>query len=341
MQKYGVYTLANDVVFDQLVALLNSIEANVSSEIPICVIPYNNHLDKVKQELETRPNVTLFDNQESLQRWENFAHQVWASALGGNQPKIASLVASRKRMQRRYAAFDGDFEKFVVYDADSLAMKPLTKVFEKLSTYDFVFDDWEHKKTGNTTALKLDLVKQSGKFSGEEINSRLHCASFFGSKYSTINQKQQSAMLKRLIKAKEVKWLNGISEAFLFNYMTLDKEYSLYNFTLSSDGKDKTGNCTVDPFVNIDNVLYNQQGLKPIHRLHFMDYPASDFAHLSQGKNVGIPYQDIFLHYRFLKNPDQKPKKLKSMGLLERNSKKLRKMLQKQKARLSRKFSNI
>jgi hypothetical protein len=37
MEKLGVYTLANDVVFDQLVALLNSIEKNVSPDIPVSV----------------------------------------------------------------------------------------------------------------------------------------------------------------------------------------------------------------------------------------------------------------------------------------------------------------
>lgn len=35
--KRGIYTLANDVVLDQLVALLNSIERNVGKDIPVCV----------------------------------------------------------------------------------------------------------------------------------------------------------------------------------------------------------------------------------------------------------------------------------------------------------------
>ena len=39
MQSSGIYTLANDRVFDQLVALLNSIEVNISPDIPVCVIP--------------------------------------------------------------------------------------------------------------------------------------------------------------------------------------------------------------------------------------------------------------------------------------------------------------
>ena len=51
MVSQGIYTLANDVVYDQLIALLNSIEIHVSSSLPICIIPYDDRLDKVKSEI--------------------------------------------------------------------------------------------------------------------------------------------------------------------------------------------------------------------------------------------------------------------------------------------------
>jgi hypothetical protein len=35
--KIGIYTLANDAVYDQLVALLNSIECNYSKDVPLSV----------------------------------------------------------------------------------------------------------------------------------------------------------------------------------------------------------------------------------------------------------------------------------------------------------------
>ena len=150
MKNFGIYTLANDAVYDQLVALLNSIEVNVSKNIPICVIPYDDRLGLVKQEIAFRSNVTLF------------------------------------------------------YDENSI------------------------------------------------------------------------------------------------------------NFTLSPEGQDRTGNCAnADPFVNIDNVLYNEQDLKPIHRLHYMGYSAMQFTRLSRGEDVKIAYRDEFLHYRFLKQPEKKPKQLK------------------------------
>ncbi|MBW4647743.1 MAG: hypothetical protein KME06_03450 [Kastovskya adunca ATA6-11-RM4] len=62
MESRGIYTLANDAVYDQLVALLNSIETNISPDEPIRIIPYNNKLDRIKQEIAPRNNVTLFND---------------------------------------------------------------------------------------------------------------------------------------------------------------------------------------------------------------------------------------------------------------------------------------
>ncbi|MBW4452507.1 MAG: hypothetical protein KME55_07310 [Nostoc indistinguendum CM1-VF10] len=88
--------------------------------------------------------------------------------------------------------------------------------------------------------------------------------------------------------------------------MTWKSNFPLFNFTLSPNGQDRTGNCAnSDPFVNIDNVLYNQDELKPIHCIHYMNYSSSDFAHLSQGEDVKICYRDEFLYYRFLKEPQK------------------------------------
>ncbi len=42
----GICTLGNDVVYDQLVALLNSIEAIQGPEVPVCVYPYNDNTEK-------------------------------------------------------------------------------------------------------------------------------------------------------------------------------------------------------------------------------------------------------------------------------------------------------
>ena len=60
MKDFGIYTLANDAIYDQLVALLNSIELNIGTSIPICIIPFDHRLQRIKDEVSQRSNVTLF-----------------------------------------------------------------------------------------------------------------------------------------------------------------------------------------------------------------------------------------------------------------------------------------
>lgn len=333
MTSYGIYTLANDVVYDQLVALLNSIEQNVSSELPICIIPYDNRLEKVKQELETRKNVALFTNQESIERWENFADRVWSVHPRAKDPKSSRPRWYKGHLQRKYVAFDGPFDRFIFYEADNLAMKSANDVWEKLENYDFVFNDWEHKKATPVAALNIPVIEASGLYLEADIRPKLHCGSFFASKKGLFSPTELAELEKLLIEKREVEWINGNGwwdDVFLLNYMTLRCDRPLYNFTLSPNPQDRTGNCAdADPFVNIDNVLYNEQGLKPIHRIHYMNYSSSDFARLTQGEDVNIRYQDVFLHYRFLKQPEQKPQVLQKASVFTKTNRKFQKIMAK------------
>ncbi|NDJ25131.1 methionine synthase [Nostoc sp. B(2019)] len=333
MESFGIYTLANDVVYDQLVALLNSIEMNVSADIPVCIIPYDERLDRVKQEVNSRKNVMLFENWDVIQCWEEFAHQVWAAHPRERETKASRPSWYKSHLQRKFVAFEGVFDKFVFYDGDSLAMKPATDVIEKLEKYDFVFDDWEHLKNRNVAALDISVIEKTGLYTETDIRPKLHCSSFFGSKRGLFTAQEIKVMKQQLIDNREIEWINGHGwwdDAFLFNYMTLRCDRPLFNFTLSPNGQDRTGNCAnADPFVNIDNVLYNQDGLKPIHRIHYMSYSSSDFARLSQGEDVNILYRDEFLYYRFLKQPEQRPQQLKPPSMASKTNRFIKKTIKK------------
>ncbi|MDJ0732533.1 MAG: methionine synthase [Nostocaceae cyanobacterium] len=335
MNKFGVYTLANDVVYDQLIALLNSIEVNIDPDIPICVIPYDSNIDKITAEIQGRDNVRLFENRLSMRRWENFYNQVWNAhpqASLKNQG-LSKKWYKKSGLFRKMCAFDGQFEQFVFYDADSLAMSPLHKVIEKLKDYDFIFDDWEHKKASNVAALNFGVIKNEVGMEEVEVRKFLHCSSFFGSKRDLFPDEQLDKLIQQFIENREFTWINERSwwcDADLFSYMTLRCNSSLFNFTLSPNGKDRTGNCAdADPFVNINNVLYNQEGLKPIHRLHYMNYPSIDFSRLCKGEDVNIRYQEEFLYYRFLQNPEQRPKELKPPSLLSKMGRTIQKIIHK------------
>ncbi len=339
MVSKGIYTLANDVVYDQLVALLNSIEVNVSADLPICIIPYDDRLEKVKSEVAKRPNVTLFNNLDSIQRWEDFAQQVWSAHPREKEPKTSRPRWYKGHLQRKLVAFDGEFDYFVFYEADNLAMKPVEDVFTKLQDYDFVFDDWEHRKPDAIFALNISLIEATSSYREAEIRPKVHDASFFGSKKGLFSPDKLREIQHNLIENREVEWINRIGwwdDVFLFNYLTLRCDRPLYNFTQSPDGKERTGNCAeIDPFVNIDNVLYNEQGLKPIHRIHYMNYSSSDFARLCQGEDADIRYKDVFLHYRFLKEPAQKPQHLTPPNPLTQVSRKMNILMNKIKRTIS------
>lgn len=333
MQDFGIYTLANDVIYDQLVALLNSIEVNVGAHIPVCIIPFDQRLQRVKEDISTRPNVTLFDDQRSIERWEAFAHGFAQAHPHAIQTKQAHPRWYGGKLHRKFAAFDGPFERFVFFDGDSLAMKPVGDVIARLDTNDFVFDDWEHAKANDQAALDIPVIEATRLFTAADIRPKLHCSSFFGSKRGLFDPGELALLQEQLTEQGEAAWVNGQGwwdDAFLFNYMTLRSGRSQFNFTRSSIGRERTGNCAnSDPFVEVKQVLYNQQGLKPIHRIHYMGYSSTDFTRLCQGEDVDIRYKDTFLHYRFLKHPEQKPSTLKLPNLFTRTNRLLQKTTQK------------
>ncbi|MBW4537869.1 MAG: hypothetical protein KME43_01845 [Myxacorys chilensis ATA2-1-KO14] len=339
MPSFGLYTLANDTVFDQFVALLNSIEQNVGSDIPICVIPYNRNIEKTQREINTRKNVTLFDNWLAIERWDNFFNSVWQF-----HPRATDSKSSRPGwyggfVHRKFAAFDGRFDQFIFYDADTLAMKPIDDMVSQLQDYDLIFNDWEHAKRRDLTELNLDVIEPAIALQEAEIRPLLHCDSFFAARRGMFNDATLMQLKQRLVDGQELNWIRDRSwwsSSGMFNYLTLAQECTMFNFTLSPNGSDRTGNCAnADPFINQDNVLYNKDGLKPIHRIHYMSYASKDFARLCEGEDVDIPHKDVFLHYRFLKSPEQKPKALiaptattKMMRSLHTNVSKLKKLVQ-------------
>ena len=58
----GVYILANDVVYDQLIALINSLGKNAGPGLPICVVPYDDNTEKSKLATQRYSQVYWFDD---------------------------------------------------------------------------------------------------------------------------------------------------------------------------------------------------------------------------------------------------------------------------------------
>lgn len=141
----GICTLGNDYVFDQIVALLNSIEAIYDKKMPVCIYPYDDNTEKLAAEIASRPQVTLYDDSVSIKRWDSFAKAVWDTHPTARQTweKAGSKGYHRFGTHRRYCAFDGPFDRFVYMDADSILMSPLEFIFAQLETNDCIIYDFQ------------------------------------------------------------------------------------------------------------------------------------------------------------------------------------------------------
>ncbi len=323
MTHNGIYLLANDNVYEQLLALLNSIEANYRNDIPVCIIPFDENIEKIGKEIKTRKNVFLFSDLLSLQKWDNFIskwHELYQTHFSGLGAKTKTNLIN---MHRRYCAFDGPFERFIYIDSDTLVFQPLDIVFQKLDDYDFIVHDFQRE-----TSLRRKEVShffenfQQVYKSEKDIYQRFHCSGFWASKRGAINDNDLDYFLQELANGDVNIFKTWLSEQLILNYMTLKKGLKLYNFTLDENSEYNTGVCiTSAHFEEKNHILYDRG--KKLTYLHYMGVKNERLRRLCQWEKMNlpyknklvpfvdklfksqmgsIPYKEIFLYYRFRDN---------------------------------------
>ena len=305
----GIYTLANDVVYHQLVALLNSIEVNLGDRFPVWIIPYDDHLDKITAEINRRKNVTLLEDREILHPWEDFATQIWKihpEALNLWQSKGIQGIY-RLGMHRRFCAFDqhSPLSRFIFFDGDVLVLNRLDFIFQQLNRSDFVVYDFQHKHPAHVYNLRSERLFSL--FPSERIQTEIFCAGCYASQKGLFPQQKRDWLLEQLKTGEaEILYPNAPDQSIL-NYMTMRSGVSTYNFALSLPPEQRTGCCVTSPhFQQRDNLLYDDKGTRLTY-LHYIGIPARVFTRVCAGENLDFPYRDIFLHYRYLHEPEKKP----------------------------------
>jgi hypothetical protein len=280
----GIYALANDVVYDQLIALLNSIEVNVGKDFPVCVIPYDDRLEKVKAEINKRKNVQLFDNREILKNWENFAIQVWnnhPTAFKTWQEKGVTGI-NRLGTHARFCGFDqnASFDNFIYCDADILVLNSLDFIFEKLKEKDFIVYDYQYKDISHV--YNVNSPKLSKVFSQERIESEIFCSGFYGSRKGLFSEDFRNKIIERIKNEDGEIIYPWAPDQTVLNYMTMVSDIRKYNFALNLPLEQKTGNSvTSSHFEYRDNLLYDK-GVRLTY-LHYIGVPSSLFTRLCCG----------------------------------------------------------
>jgi hypothetical protein len=301
----GICTLGNDRVYDQIIALLNSIEV-MMGDIPVCIYPYDDNTARLAQEVAARPNVQLYSNTESIAKWDQFVRRIWDTHPFAKQRWQAAGSNGYHRVgtHRRYGAFDAPFDRYLYMDADTLLMDRVDHIFELLDSHDCIVYDFQYKDP--THVYEVNSPKLNQVFEAERVAKEIFCSGFYASKKDLFSDADLEQLIKYL-KEGEAEILYPMApDQTIVNYMMMRSGKSVYNLALNLEENKKTGCCITSPhFQEKDRVLYDKG--QRLTYLHYIGLSSSVIAKVCQGENIDFPYRDLFLHYRFLKNPEAKP----------------------------------
>jgi hypothetical protein len=302
----GICTLANDRVFDQLIALLNSIEAIYGDKMPVCIYPYDDNTTQIAAEIARRPHVQLYDNQDSIKQWDEFVCSVWDThpTAQAHWQTISQEKYFRVGTHRRYCAFDGPFDRFVYMDADTLLMSPLDAVFNQLNQYDWVVYDFQYKDLSHVYNLQSAKLREL--FTQEQLQTEVFCSGFYASKKGLFNAQNQELILDKLRQGEAEVLYDMAPDQTILNYMVMRLGISNYNLALNLPNNEKTGCCVTSPhFETREQILYDKG--KRLTYIHYIGLKSALFRQVCAGENLDFPYRDLFLHYRYLHEPNQRP----------------------------------
>ncbi|MEM9216064.1 MAG: hypothetical protein AAGD25_17170 [Cyanobacteria bacterium P01_F01_bin.150] len=268
--KRGIYTLGNDVVFDQLVALLNSIEVHVGSDMPVMICPYDDRMDRIREEISRRPNVSIFDDQDAIARWDEFTTRIWKThpIASIEWQKEDGFEVHRMGVHRRFVGLDGPFDRYVYLDADILVLDSLEKIFAPLDIYDWVVYDFQHTDPthvfnvkspllaqyfgidgDNTDKLKLTqephqrTIQQNIQQANQYIKSNIFCSGMYASRSGLFSPDQYEQFIQQLASGEADMLYHMAPDQTILNYMVLRANASVYNLAHQLPPDQVTGCC--------------------------------------------------------------------------------------------------
>jgi hypothetical protein len=280
------------------VALLNSIEVILGADTPVCICPFDDQTQRISEEIAKRPNVFIYDDQKSIDRWDQFMLAAAPNRLDRSKFRLYGA-------HRRFCAFDGPFDKFIYLDADTLVMNSLAPVFEKLDNYDFVVYDFQFKdvsKVYNTKSSKLLQI-----FAQQRIDTEIFCSGFYGTKRNIFDAEKREWLIDQLQNGEAEILYEGAGEQPLLNYMVMRSGLSSYNFANQLPENQRTGcSATSKHFTEKDHILYDKDNR--LTYLHYIGVPPNVNQAVCAGENIDFPYRELFLYYRYLHEPEKRPK---------------------------------
>jgi len=274
----GVYFLANNKVYESVVAFLNSFR-QYNKDILLCLIPFDSSYEKIAA-LEDKYQFSVFDNQDVLKRCDRISEQFHGNTCGA---------------YRKLAIWEGEFDEFAYIDVDTLV----------LDSIDFAFENLKHADvfTSHSNIAELQRwvwkegIEDTGMLTTEQIEYSTNTG-FIVSTREYLSVDEVESRLGGALKLKDYMNLVCMEQPFLnYLFVTSEKTYSSLLRLLVTGVNRKvklemwagTPNGVVE-----DGKIYLKHNL-PIFLLHWAGEWLSDIDKIDE-----IPYIEYWRHYRYL-----------------------------------------
>jgi hypothetical protein len=275
----GIYIIANDKVIEQAIALLNSIRLH-DSDIPIVMIPYDDHYQVVAKLLAESYGVKIYEDLQFIEHLSNQLHQTFGKEF-----------FARPNQFRKQACWFGTFDEFIYIDTDIVVFEKISNSFNYLNDYDFICCDYQY--VGGIQNVFTNQIIENNVFSPIEIQDIFN-GGFWGSKKNLISEKILYETFSECAAHPEYfDFSQKTSDQPIINYMILKHIPRRFNIVHRPDGAPgnwagskhfKTqGNQLIDPNVN-----------QPLQYLHWAGIRIEP----------GCPYWDIWKYYRYLNSSE-------------------------------------
>ncbi len=278
-QPIGVYCLANDVVYHWFAAFVRSLRL-YAPQLPLIVVPFDSRMERVSA-LQKKFDFTLMEA-ATLKKYEAFGREFFPNnSVGANT-------------FRKFSIFDGDFDRFLFFDADIVLMESPELYFDldEKSACDLLYFESEP----NAVFLPGELRKKVEAEGGSLINT--------GAFLSRRNGLTWMDLQMHLAEGKKLEaQFAPTAEQPYFNYCLFQKKLRLCSVRELRSDLTSTVWAGEKAKIEADRL----QG-KQLPFLHWAGYGAS----------WDIPYRATYLHHRLR---DASPTDcLRTLGYLLRKS---------------------
>jgi hypothetical protein len=176
--------------------------------------------------------------------------------------------------------------------------------FNALEIKDWVTYDFQYKDLSHVFDITSDKLLQV--FPKEQITSQAFCSGFYGSKRNNFGPEEIDFFLEKLSQGEAEILYPQAPDQTILNYFVMRKPINSSNLALTLTADKITGNSvTSTHFESKDGIVFDKDNR--LLYLHYIGIPSKAFTRVCKGENVDFSYRDVFLHYRYLHNPENRP----------------------------------